>query len=471
MERLSQSINPSTLYPNDLRTLNQQNIPDRADKPIQVEELENWLQSGLPNGSLIWDNYKVNCICDGKSPIVQDLFNIIKRFIYSLSHQNTDQEMTEDIEITICNVLQYSIKEKLVYGPSAAENETNILPNVSSIRFDSNTIPNTLKDILFSFCEELELISRERSNDEGQRSSVATGARLEGETEHPDVLIREGIQRSVLHRMPLPEPIWENPIPEHIPGYLQLAFPFIFLTGDADPYQDRPHDIRQPKSSWEDKLLTYFAKLPEFQNSPAAMFYLNGRNKRIASRKNAVIAISNTGIDRENLPTKEDLLHDREKGDELASKALSLKGEIKDSDAYWLKNKKMAIGSFRYIADIPHYQNHVSMDLSLFQTRACCYNHHPAIHSLLPDPQNIKLKSEDQYLKLRLSNVLNNPSVIQIVHSLMAEMDATILAPIIHESTIYYLRHEWGPNANPHSHKLLVCKSLNEMLQDSQKTF
>ena len=74
MERLARSINPTTLYPNDLRTLNQQNVHDRADKPIQLEELQNWLQSGFHYGSLIWDNYKVNCVCDGKPSLIEDLF-------------------------------------------------------------------------------------------------------------------------------------------------------------------------------------------------------------------------------------------------------------------------------------------------------------------------------------------------------------------------------------------------------------
>ena len=127
---------------------------------------------------------------------------------------------------------------------------------------NSSNLLDNLKELLYSFCEELALNSRDFSNDEGQHSAVATGAIFEGETEHPSVLIREGIQRSVLPRMPLPEPVWNNPIPEHIPGYLQMAFPFFFRSADADPYQDRPLDIKQPKSSWEPNFLSYLAKLP-----------------------------------------------------------------------------------------------------------------------------------------------------------------------------------------------------------------
>ena len=112
-------------------------------------------------------------------------------------------------------------------------------------------------------------------------------------------------------------------------------------------------DIKQPKTSWEDKYFSYVAKLPEFQHSPKGIFYLNGRNDRLATRNNAMIATANTGIGRENAPTVDELLHNHEKRDEYASKAMSLKSNIKDSDAYWYKNRSLAMSSFRYLEDIP----------------------------------------------------------------------------------------------------------------------
>ena len=89
--------------------------------------------------------------------------------------------------------------------------------------------------------------------------------RFDGETEHPDVLIQEGLQRSALHRVPLPQPNYETPIPENTPGFFAKAFPHIFLSGDADPYQPRPVDIKKPKSSWEEKYLSWMVAQPEAQ--------------------------------------------------------------------------------------------------------------------------------------------------------------------------------------------------------------
>ena len=56
----------------------------------------------------------------------------------------------------------------------------------------------------------------------------------------------EGVQQSVLQRVPMPQVDWENPVPENMPDYLASAFPFIFRSGDACPYQPRPVDIKLP---------------------------------------------------------------------------------------------------------------------------------------------------------------------------------------------------------------------------------
>ena len=214
------------------------------------------------------------------------------------------------------------------------------------------------------------------------------------ETEHPDILIREGLQRTALHRVPMPQPNWENPIPEHSEGYLQKAFPFFFLSGDADPCQDRPVDIRKNKYQWEEDLIAWIVKQPEAQRSPPLLFYLNGRSQRIASRKQVTIAIKNTGLDRTNLPTKEDLLQNPEERQVLASKSMSMKSAMKDSDNFWRKERNVLLNCFRYFTDDRRsYRDDLTpMELSLFQTRALAYNHLPAIHSLFPKSEDFDSK-------------------------------------------------------------------------------
>ena len=95
-----------------------------------------------------------------------------------------------------------------------------------------------------------------------------------------------------------------------------------FLSGDADPYQTRPVSIRQPITSWEERYMEWIVKQPEAQEYPQLQFCIHGRAQRITGRKQVQIAIKNTGINRDDLPTKEKLLNDPEKRQNLASKIL-----------------------------------------------------------------------------------------------------------------------------------------------------
>ena len=122
------------------------------------------------------------------------------------------------------------------------------------------------------------------------------------------------------------------------------------------------------------------------------------------------------------------------------------------------------------MADIPPYWGLNSKEISIFQTRACAYNHHPAIHQLFPESERIKKQSPDQYFTLRRNNVNQNPSLVQWVHCFIAELDTTIINPIILGSSIFWKRHEWGANGNPHAHKLLVIDFVDDMMEKSKKS-
>ena len=223
----------------------------------------------------------------------------------------------DDTTVTICNILQYCIKEKWLSETGTTANRASTKNNSASQKYYSGNLPDSWTGTLYDICEELELISRDSSNDEGQSSSVPHGERFSTVTEHPDTIAYEGCRRSVLRRIPMPQPDYESPIPEHTPGYMQKAFPFIFRSGDGDPFQPRPVDIKRPKTSWQPNWLDWIARLPEVQKRPDAMFMLNGRAQRIACRQQATIAIINAGISREDNPTVDELLHDPQKCDEL----------------------------------------------------------------------------------------------------------------------------------------------------------
>ena len=59
--------------------------------------------------------------------------------------------------------------------------------------------------------------------------------------------------------------------------------------------------------------MEWIAKQHDAHTSNAIQFWINGRAQKIASTKQVTIAIKNTGINRENLPTKEELLLHPEK--------------------------------------------------------------------------------------------------------------------------------------------------------------
>ena len=94
---------------------------------------------------------------------------------------------------------------------------------------------------------------------------------------------------------------------------LQKAFPFIFKSGDSCPYQERPRCIRYPKTTWLTHYFAWFSKLPEAQRDPRAQFYIHNRDSRIANRENAQIAVRHSRLDIENLPTRREIVSDREK--------------------------------------------------------------------------------------------------------------------------------------------------------------
>ena len=145
----------------------------------------------------------------------------------------------------------------LVSGTSTGAAQNDDGTSVTSI------MPDTVQEALFTCCEELELLSRDSSNDEGQDSAVASGAMLDVQTENPAYLIAQGIRGSALKRIPFPSPDWDNPLPEHTPGYYQKSFPFILLSGDADPWQDRPRDIKKPTLKWEENYIEWLGKQAE----------------------------------------------------------------------------------------------------------------------------------------------------------------------------------------------------------------
>ena len=162
---------------------------------------------------------------------------------------------------------------------------------------------------------------------------------------------------------------------------------------------------------------------------------------------------------------------DSDKRDELDSKVLSMSSGMKDSDEMWREQSHTLIGSMRYFEDPPYYRCATPKSACLFCTRACAYNHHPAIHSLFPNAQLMKQRSVEDNWKFRLTNTLSRPGIIQWVAHFMAELDVTVAAPKLYRSTIHWMQSEWGPNSNPHWHRILWSEHFSALFNDWKSEF
>ena len=327
-------------YPIKLRTIDTIQVHKRINKPIQLAELQNWLESGYNMGTILFTAFKVEYIKMKSSICVFDLFEKIQKYIKECIENNDNKdtnnididnnsikhtEQEKEVIVSATDIVQYAIKQKWTSGEKKSTESGHMHEEeIKNAKMDELNI----EEMLFNVCEELELLSREYSSEEGEDSSVACGTRIEVETEHPDYIIKKGIEESTLKRIPFTDPDWDNPLPEHTPGYLQKAFPFVFLSGHGCPYEDRPRDIKMTISSWETYYMDWVSKQPAAEECPRLQFLLHGRAQRIAGRKQVQVAIMNVGIDKNNLPTKQGLIDDSAKRERERERVLLTKFSV-----------------------------------------------------------------------------------------------------------------------------------------------
>ena len=357
----------------------------RAEKFIEIPELENWLDSGYDYGSILREKFQVKCADNGNAYSVELFMEMMRAFVQK---RKQDKDVTEDIaQITVSDIVDYSLREDWFHG--GANSITTGLQEENNANDCDISSLNGKDYILYHCCEELELLSREFSNDEGVDGPIAAGPQTIIDTEHPDYLRERGLAKSALRTVPMPKPDWDNPLPEHTPGLLQKAFIDVFKTGDADPYQERPRSIREPPTTWEVGYMEWLAKQPEAHTSLALNFWIHNRAMRISCRKNVQVALMCNKIDKSDLPTKGELMRDKAKREDLESKVLSMKSNVKDSDAFWQKVYQDLVGTERYLEDPPVYGSRTPQNAIFFQTRALPYFHHPAIFSFYRDHERV----------------------------------------------------------------------------------
>ena len=129
------------------------------------------------------------------------------------------------------------------------------------------------------------------------------------------------------------------------------------------------------------------------------------------NRQNVQVALMCSGIDRSCLPTKDELIRDRNKREELESKILCISYNVTDSDPFWRRQCQDVVGATRWLEDPPVYRERTPQNAIVFQTRALPYNQYPAVHSLFPNYERVSKLSDVDYFKARLSSEYIRESV------------------------------------------------------------
>ena len=100
------------------------------------------------------------------------------------------------------------------------------------------------------------------------------------------------------------------------------------------------------------------------------------------------------------------------------------------------------------MANVEPWQNRYPILENVFSTCAFNYMNSPVLHNLLShDNRDDTTKAGClKWQAERKANFLANPNVVQIVASLMAEVETKAISMSRQEFMYYFVRAEWGDN-------------------------
>ncbi|KAH3813840.1 hypothetical protein DPMN_142310 [Dreissena polymorpha] len=472
MENLASQLSDTStaVYPNGLRKINVELIHERASKRLTIQLFSEWINSGFIIGSGIKDailieNQKATSSCLNMEQIANLIWNDLAKFILESQTNdklNHDEDPNETIKITLTDVVLYGVQRKWL-------NRSTDVSNASQKNIEQVLLPeDELKNLTYLCCEEIELLLRESSNDEGDSGSVAQGG-VSNLSENPEQILKNGMQNTVLQRISAPDVDRQNPVAEDTQGYLQMAFPDVFLTGDACPHQERPRSIKNKSGSYKFAYLYWVCAQKRAMVNTELQFLVHSMIKREHSKGKAKLALKSDAFETTGIPVKEDLMQNSELRDWTVSNLMMFKSSIPDTAPFWKRSRDDAIAVQRdWEESVPWRKDKMPMSIMLFQTRAPPYNHHPAIHKVCPGTETLSIQSDQEFLEGRRRNVLQYPSIVSFMCALMAELDTTFLSRIRYDGDAYFTRFEWGANANPHAHRLYFSREFSQHM-DSLK--
>ncbi len=313
-------------------------------------------------------------------------------------------------------------------------------------------------DTSYAIFEEFIMLKQNFNNDLAT-GHVAMGGTVQHAEEHPDDVIERNLKDTALDRRPL-EPDRENPAPEWKNSYLQRAFVYIFLTGDAALDQLRSVSLMVPKTTHRETYIKMLSMQKGVQEYPEFIFTLYNLLKRNDADTACACLLREIDVTSVRVPTKDDL-NDALQTNKTAFLLMQKTPQIRDTPAYFKMIQQEAVGFKRdleYMDDVSR-PNVTPTYPSLFRTMAPPYINVYYLHKLFSN-DSADLKDAGK----RKRQALLNPGVVEWVISFLAELDVTYFRNIRYNSNWYLARNEHGANGNPHWHSVLYSQDLGKLI-------
>lgn len=313
---------------------------------------------------------------------------------------------------------------------------------------------------------EFECLSTEGSNDEGL-TVVPHGSATIQVGENPDLILQDGVKGTILENRIVYSGInRDTPHRDFDPNTHQLSYPFLFLSGDGCPYQDRFMDIKAD-TNWRRKWLRWIIQQKDACKNERLQFQFYNIIRHLQSWTNATLVMGKINKANDVIPTRHEIENDAKLRNNIANNILQYKANVDDSKEFWYAKKKDLLGASRHLGHVEEWQDRKYPSLQcLFSTFAANYMNSPLLHNLLSHEHRDDLSKSGnaQWQAERKANYLSYPNVVETFFSLTAELETKYLSMRAQCFDYFFLRSEWGKNANPHWHRVAFSRVLGELV-------
>ena len=451
--------------PAGLRRVKESEIAKKKDEPFTLTLFANWLSGDGEIARHVLDHIRTRN-CEDESPMDDKIqlfwIDVCKSAAVKIEHLL--EEATAETNPTLQNIS--SLNEELRL---AQLQQSITIKLLNEVLIDFGLLNNNIGQSCYLFCEELFITQSLCSNDIA--TNTIPKSQISNElVKDPEKIISDNLEEHALER--IQERIdRQNPVFEWTDGFLQKCFPFIFLSGDFDPAQERPIAINVAEN-WRFQYLNRVAKLKSTVHDHVFQAVVTCLLKKLHATKSSNLYLMTQQFKDFNCPTKETLLADSGLRKALSKEVLQFANQIPDSPAFWRNQKESLIGSIRdceYTNTESRPEKTHPYTPAHFNTIGVPYKDAPYIQRLFQKPDGNASSFE------RTLGAIQNPLAVSFMGCLLNELNINYIIPYVFDAIegniedndyFYYSRNEHGDNSNPHWHTITVSGRLGELVQE-----